>query len=360
MSQEIFVITCISDGDIEGALIAQLPDAIPGCQIIFRNSDPQSILNFVGRINFDQGRAIIFHDCRREELSAPEKTNAGDKHLYFDVNNLDLRDTSALILEIGRKVRQSEVTKPSRKVLQNQANVVVVTGSHGAPGISSITANLAWKVSSGREVIAIDKDPIRQDLHYLFNARGQDFSRVSTRLRISTSIPEAEPEELLIIDAGPAPQLRSAQSDRRRVGREFMDLVERAGAIIYVTQPEKCHNNELSSFFSELQELGFGGWSALILNKYLSCKEHRLLFREIESSVRSVNLRAIPRDVPSFDRAKAASLLVTQVSARSKVRKAVDALATDLIQAISHESVRSTGVTCETSKREHNSQRARK
>ena len=194
MSQEIFVITCISDGDIEGALIAQLPDAIPGCQIIFRNSDPQSILNFVGRINFDQGRAIIFHDCRREELSAPEKTNAGDKHLYFDVNNLDLRDTSALILEIGRKVRQSEVTKPSRKVLQNQANVVVVTGSHGAPGISSITANLAWKVSSGREVIAIDKDPIRQDLYYLFNARGQDVSRVSARLRISTSIPEAEPE----------------------------------------------------------------------------------------------------------------------------------------------------------------------
>jgi len=317
-------------------------------------------LSFEIATHFDQGRAIIFHDCRREELSAPEKTNAGDKHLYFDVNNLDLRDTSALILEIGRKVRQSEVTKPSRKVLQNQANVVVVTGSHGAPGISSITANLAWKISSGREVIAIDKDPIRQDLHYLFNARGQDFSRVSTRLRISTSIPEAEPEELLIIDAGPAPQLRSAQSDRRRVGREFMDLVERAGAIIYVTQPEKCHNNELSSFFSELQELGFGGWSALILNKYLSCKEHRLLFREIESSVRSVNLRAIPRDVPSFDRAKAASLLVTQVSARSKVRKAVDALATDLIQAISHESVRSTGVTCETSKREHNSQRARK
>ena len=246
--------------------------------------------------------------------------------------------------------------KPSRRILQNQSNVVVVTGSHGAPGITSITANLAWKVSSGREVIAIDKDPIRQDLHYLFNARGQDVSRVSARLRISTSIPEAEPEELLIIDAGSAPQLRSAQSDRRRVGREFMELVERAGAIIYVTQPEKCHNNELSSFFPELQELGFSGWSSLILNKYLPCKEHRMLFQEIESSVRSSNLRAIPRDVPSFDRAKSASLLVTQISPRAKVRKAVEALATDLIQAISHESVRSTGVTSETSKREHNSQ----
>ena len=360
MNQEIFVITCISDGDIEGALIAQLPDAIPGCQILFRESDPQSIINFVGSITSDQGRLIIFHDCRLQELSAEKSSSADNPHLYIDVNKLDLRDSSALILEIGRKVRQSEVITLPRRILQNHSNVVLVTGSHGAPGITSITANLAWQLSSGREVIAIDKNPIRQDLNYLFNARGQDFSRVSARLTISKSLPANDFETLLIIDAGSAPQLRSAQSDRRHVGREFMELVERAGAIIFVTQPEKCHFNELSSFFSELQELGFRGWSSLILNKYLPCKEHRLFFQEIKSSVKSANLRAIPRDLPSFDRAKAASLLAMQISPRSKVRKAVDVLATDLIQAISHESVRSTRDTSEISKREHFSERARK
>jgi len=346
------VITCMTDGQSEAAIISQLGDAIPESKVIFRHCDPYFVKEFLANTPPLSGRIIIFHDHLGAAPSEFAAVNTEHQLLLIDTNTLHLEKIGEVARSISQVVRESETNAPTRLALRREPKLIMVTGSSGSPGITTIAANLAWQISLLDETYAIDQDPRRRDLLYLFHGRGQTYLRLSAKLTLGETLPEKVSDEFLIVDAGCAPELRVAKTDRRSPGRTFIELLERAGVIIYVSQTERSQIKEFERFFGELEEIRYPGLVIPILNKFALTKDHRLTLKELKGKSGGREVKTLGRDQESLDRAKSESLLVLQSSPRSKVSRALIEVANNLFQQLSDQSVRSTGVPSENKKRE--------
>ena len=131
---------------------------------------------------------------------------------------------------------------------------ILVTGSTGAPGRSSLAIALAEEFSKSMSVELIDADMDSQTLDYLVGERV-----LNDRLALLTLDSAAKPAhlppisaDLRVIDSGALPPLADVLNDRRWRGSLMHELVTKSQCIIYVVKSDGLGLLKLESFMQEL------------------------------------------------------------------------------------------------------------
>ena len=345
----IAAITCFIDGEREDQLISAICRALPDIQISFRTSSPESLSNFLRHQHNLQMRTIVFHDQPLEVLS--HSSVESNQILFVDVETLDLSRVEDLSQVVARLTREQSPTQVSTRALTRSSNLILVTGSAGAPGTTTVAANLIWEISRKTPVVAIDTNPKRNDLAFLLtgrgsakNFRGGNGIEFLSRQSLSPVMIGAQ-ERLMIMEIGAALSIATSRSDRRREGRDFMDSINQASFILFITQPDRSHISDFHSFCQEILDYRFPGVVIPVLNKFVERKEHRLIAKEISQDPCGSEIVTIARDNQSVDRSREKSLPLGISSPRSRARRAISALAETLLERHSALSVPSPRVT---------------
>ena len=156
------IVTAIGDADAEDYL-AQLMFS-QGWNIVHRGMDADSLHNFF-ETSYGAGATLIY---TRDFVGANDSffTDLGEKHglILISIDNIPV-NAHSLMSVIRQKLRaplihseepsQSAVVQLSTPV---HAQTVVVTGTVGAPGRTTIAIALARKLSSANEVELVDAD----------------------------------------------------------------------------------------------------------------------------------------------------------------------------------------------------------
>jgi hypothetical protein len=348
----IEVITCIRDGVLEDQIISAIPVAIPDCTILLRSHEINSAIlllsNELSRDGTSLRRVVLFHDCDagdlgeirslQSALSKKKNPEARERSLLIiDINNLNLRNQTILIEEISNLIRSDhnpQIPSEQRKLLAFR-NLVLMTGTSGSPGITTVAANLAWNMAETHATSLIDRDPQRRDLALLFSGRGEEeFFSVSPNLIISRELPVREEADISIVDGGAMIDLIAARTDRRQPAREFIDLVDLAALTIFVAQPESAQLHEIERFINQREELSRFSPLLIFLNKFLPSRDHRIFFKSLTRMNPQEPVLIGHRDLGAIDRSKRETLPLAQISTRSKIRRDLQVLTAKALEIL--------------------------
>ena len=349
----IEVMTCIRDGVLEDQIISAIPIAIPDFTILLRSHEINSVIlllsNELSRDATSLRRVVLFHDCDAGDLGeirslenalSKKKKNSEALErsiLIIDINKLNLRNQKILIEEISNLIRSdhnSPMPSEQRKRLRFR-NLILVTGTSGSPGITTVAANLAWNMAQSHTTSLIDRDPQRRNLALLFSGRGEEeFFSVSPHLIISRELSVREEADITIVDGGAMIDLIAARTDRRQPAREFIDLVDLAALTIFVAQPESAQLHEIERFIDQRRELSRYSPLLILLNKFFPSRDHRIFLKSLTRMNQQEPILIGHRDLGAIDRSKREALLLAQISSRSKIRRDLQALTVKALEIL--------------------------
>ncbi len=242
----------MSDADDED-FVAQLLHS-QGWNIIYRaiewNAAKQAILNSTERTIF-----IFSSDLRgfiTSELAPLENENL----IAVSIDSVQIASHPLMSL-IRERIKAPQLL-PTRAVattsIPDKKRSILITGTCGAPGRSSIALSLAQEFASHREVELIDADVTSQSLEYLAGDKNFDANLHLLTLDLSAR-PARLPESdltLRIIDVGALPPLADVLADRRWQGSLFHNSLQQSQCIVYMAKADGLGLLRLEKFLHEL------------------------------------------------------------------------------------------------------------
>jgi len=252
---------------------------------------------------------------------------------------------------VFESLRQSEESisrgiNEATRVLKAQSDFIGFTGSNSAPGITTLTINIAAELANSETTTIVDADPDRNDIAVRLGVKGYksvislherlrllDLSRMDNSLAelISLTKPDQKDRTALhCIDLGQAPDLSIAQRDRRLSGRKFIDYLQFCRQIVFVAQPEHHSLSEMESFARGISDFYPEAQITYVLNQSSSSTRHlafkksfRLKLQELGAAEKHF---VIPRDYGLIDKASSRFATISEVGPRSSMRKALTEL----------------------------------
>ena len=330
---KIGIITWLESAEFEDVVLqALLTEGISRVELEFRALSLDSLVEFLANKPDTDSRFILIHDVdeitsalERELRRFPGAIRMAIEPVIGDV-------TVEIERIVNRALREFETIPAPRKSVQRQENLIVVTGSTGAPGTTTMTLNLGNELARSKSVELIDLHPNRKDLAFLLGAkRSSESVRLSDQLSICGELTEVS-GAIQLVDAGPIPNLESAFSDRRAPARDYVDLLERAETIIFLMTPDNNHMFELESILASLDAGRIKARAIFILNQMGNTRRERSIQKRFSARVGKYESQLLPFDRDSLDRAKSAYSALLDVAPRSKLRKSIGEVAGLLLE----------------------------
>ena len=330
---KIGIVTWLENAEFEDVVLESLlTDGISEVELEFRALSIDSLLSFLDSKTSVESRFILIHDSAEIPFTLESRLrgfpNAIRMAIEPEVGN------AAVEIErlVNRALREFESTHKPQRAIHRQKNLIVVTGSTGSPGATTVTLNLGTEIAKSHYVELIDHHPNRRDLAFLLGAkRSSESVRLSERLSISGELKDEE-KTLQIVDAGPLPELSSAFSDRRAPVRDYMNLLERAEKLVFLMTPDNNHMFELESFLASLDAGRIKAKTFFILNQVSSSRRERSIQKRFSARVGKYESHCFPFDREALDRAKSAYSALLDVAPRSKLRRSIGEVADRLLE----------------------------
>lgn len=322
----IGIITCLGDAQIEDSVISSLfSGELPELNLEHRALSFGSLHAFLVALPRDDQRRILIHDLDEVTLSAIRAISAGLVQL-----RLTEATPNGIRSEVSRSLRNFDSVIPQQRQ-QLRTDLVLVTGTSGAPGITTVALNLASELAFEREIQLVDLDSRRKDLAFLLGGkRAASTTRLDKKLSISSG--ELSEGALNLADGGVAPDLSLALSDRRSAARSFSDTLDCAATVIFVAQPENNLTFELERFLDAYSNHLFSARPLFLINKLGSSVRHRSILRRCQARIGSLEMHTAPWDQSALERSKTQYAPLAAVAPRSRLRKSLRDLALQLLQ----------------------------
>lgn len=321
----ISVITCLADSAFEDLVVESLISSeLPDLSLEFRAISLANLMAHLENLPSDNRRRVLIHDLGTLDLANLTSQPA------LVVISLDDGGVESIRAEVARALRDFDVRE--RTVRRMRSDLVLVTGTSGSPGISTIALNLANELALEDEIHLIDSDPNRRDLAFLLGGkRDEKFARLKSKLSISQG--ELAPSaRLQIADAGAAPEIRLALSDRRTTARCYSDLLETSGRIVFVLQPENNTMFELERFLAARESELFQAQLIFLINKVGQTRRQLSIQRRFTARIGTHQVSVAPLDLKALELAKSQYAPLADVAPRSKLRRSLQELARSLVE----------------------------
>jgi len=335
---KIGIITWLESAEFEDMVLeALLTQGISKVELEYRALAVEPLIAFLQSREDTGSRFILVHSSDEIPRDLEREIRRFPDAIRLKIEPINGEAAIEIERSVNRALREFE-SEPIRKsaVLQER-NLIVVTGTTGAPGTTTITLNLGSEASLLQQVELVDLHPNRRDLAFLLGAkRSSESVRLSERLYISGGLGSAElasnKSKWRIVDAGPMPKLESAFSDRRAPVRDYVDLLERAERIVYLMTPENNHMFELESFLSSFDAGRIRAKPIFLLNQFGGSRRERSIQKRFSARVGQHDSHTLPFDREALDRAKSAYSALQDVVPRSKLRRSLGEVANALLE----------------------------
>jgi hypothetical protein len=335
---KIGIITWLESAEFEDMVLeALLTQGISKVELEYRALAVEPLIAFLQSREDTGSRFILVHSSDEIPRDLEREIRRFPDAIRLKIEPINGEAAIEIERSVNRALREFE-SEPIRKsaVLQER-NLIVVTGTTGAPGTTTITLNLGSEASLLQQVELVDLHPNRRDLAFLLGAkRSSESVRLSERLYISGGLGSAElasnKSKWRIVDAGPMPKLESAFSDRRAPVRDYVDLLERAERIVYLMTPENNHMFELESFLSSFDAGRIRAKPLFLLNQFGGSRRERSIQKRFSARVGQHDSHTLPFDREALDRAKSAYSALQDVVPRSKLRRSLGEVAKALLE----------------------------
>ena len=327
----ISFITAVPSHEDEDRIIATLTHQ--GYELIFRAFSSEDLAKFLDGANSDQRTLVVASDDF--DIKKTVIDNRINLNLKFvSLSRKTMKSEELTLRMVHEALRKTEDTRKSRSVVLRMPHWIAITGSSGSPGISTIALNVASELSSSRENLLIDADMRHQDMHIRLGARREGKTILSPSLAFmgivseeDQSLIEKHGDKRCLIDVGQMPTLRKdLMVDRRLDSRQTLEIVLQSSRIVYVTQLNHRSLAELEGFLTfahhELREVPL----TVVLNKMSNTDRQKSLYKSFKNQISDYPYFITPRDHSLVDRAEGRFAVLSEVGARSSLRKAVQEL----------------------------------
>lgn len=322
----IGIITCLGDAQIEDLVISSLfSGELPELNLENRALSIESLRSFLTELPHDDQRRILIHDFDESLLASIRVISPALVQLRLtEATPPEIRS------EVSRALRNFDSATP-RPRQKSRSNLILVTGTSGSPGITTVALNLASELAIEREIQLVDQDSRRKDLAFLLGGkRAADTTRLNSKLTISSC--QISDEVLNLADIGAAPDLSLALSDRRSTARSFCEALDSAATVIFVAQPENNLTFELERFLDAYANRLFSARPIFLINKLGTSVRHRSILRRCQARIGSLEMYTAPWDQSALERAKTQYSSLAAVAPRSRLRKSLREFALQLLQ----------------------------
>lgn len=333
MHLAIKVITYLQDAEFEDNVIDILRGSFGENLIIeLRALTTLDVLNNLKRITTDEQRWILIHDYENLPGEITRELTRLSNLIAISLAEFRSHGPSELQKFVARSLRTFDSEKVIRKKALFRPELVVVTGTSGAPGITTVTLNLGYEISREQNVSILDANHFRKDVAFLMGGkRGKSQTKLDKRLTIATDLADIENSELFTIaDIGSVANLGTAFSDRRAQSRTYVDLLESAGKILFLMQPENNHMFELEMFLEIIENQSLSATPYFVMNKLGNSRRERSIYKRFQARIGSNPTTFLPLDFESLDRAKSGYCAIAEVAPRCRLRKSLLELAKQL------------------------------
>jgi hypothetical protein len=324
------LVTALVDASVEDKVVATLISE--GFALGIRCYSVEQLLNYLASKTTEQRLLVVTDDefglTSREcaFLAAEQRSHLRiSSHIPISSEEIKSRAREAL--------RRSEGIVSTKLKCRVSKNFIGVTGSSGSPGISTIALNVASELSEFRNVYLIDADPYRRDIHQRLGLQSSDNVTVAPQFSIRSInvISELESEDIdtkiiHIFDIGEVPQVSDLLTDRRKVGREFCEVLQQCGQILYIAQSENSSISELEHFRSLMEENFPQTTLLFVLNKSGNSNRQGALQKSFNSRLGDIHTFSLPREYSVLDRSQSQYSTLMEVAPRSGLRRAIKEL----------------------------------
>jgi hypothetical protein len=263
----LHVITAMSDADDED-YVAQLLHS-QGWHIRYRAVEWDSAKE-AARSSTERTLLIYSSDVRGF-LAAELAPLASENLITISVDDVAIASHPLMSL-IRERINTPQPTLTRALALpmtESSKRSVLVTGTSGAPGRSTLALALAQEFAISREVELIDADVDSQSLEYLAGDK-----ELTPKLHLSTLnlaarsplLPESD-VLLRLIDIGALPPLADVLADRRWQGALIHSSLIQSQCILYIAQSDGLGLLRLEKFIQELPLLTTNVPVLFILNQ---------------------------------------------------------------------------------------------
>ncbi|MFM1789059.1 MAG: hypothetical protein RLZZ12_408 [Actinomycetota bacterium] len=335
---KIGIITWLENAEFEDMVLeALLTQGISKVILEYRALAVEPLIDFLKSRENTDSRFILIHSSDEIPRDLEREIRRFPDAIRLKIEPVNGEAAIEIERSVNRALREFESEPIHRSVVQQEKNLIVVTGTSGAPGTTTIALNLGSEASLSKRVELVDLHPNRRDLAFLLGAkRSSESVRLSDRLYISGGLSAdslaSNEARLRIIDAGPMPKLESAFSDRRAPVRDYVDLLERAERIIYLMTPENNHMFEIESFLSSFDAGRIRAKPIFLLNQFGGTRRERSIQKRFSARVGKHESHTLPFDREALDRAKSAYSALQDVAPRSKLRRSLGEVAKALLE----------------------------
>ena len=306
---QLEVITAIGDAEAED-YVAQLLFT-QGWNIVYRAFDMDSLIEFFNSRPSELRTVLVF----RKDLPDfdPELI---DKFITPSLTLISLDgvpfSAHQVMMHIRSQLRLPLIVTPSRKVEElarpTKFESILITGTAGAPGRSTLAVNLALET----ELPIYDFDFRSPSIKYLIDRSDLDIPL----LKIKEEKPrEYLPNESAILDIGPLPPLSEMVNDRRWQAALLNSAFDSASKLIYVCKASGLSLLRLQKFIEDFPILLRKIPIVYIFNMAGNSREERALERGFLKIVSGESSVVIPEDIRIANPSKSGNKVIGKLSA---------------------------------------------
>ena len=312
---QLQVVTAIGDAESED-YIAQLLFS-QGWNIVYRAFDMAALLGFFEKRSKEMRTVLVFKDDlsgfdseKIELLISPTTTMINLSGVAMSAHSVMsfIRSQLRLPLIVGKP--NSEIYAPNTPTL-SKVKSILVSGTPGAPGKSTIAINLALS----NKLPIYDFDFKSPSIEYLISRSELDIKLLKTE---DLKPREFKPTSNSIIDLGNMPSLGEMVNDRRWHASLINSVFESASQLIFVVKASGLSLLRLEKFIKDFPILLRKIPIIYTLNQAGNSREERALERKFLKMVEGESSVVIPYDVkvsnPGKSENKSIGKLVTLVN----------------------------------------------
>lgn len=269
------LITAISSSDQEEIVASLLYSQ--GCNIIYRAITLDKLINFLSELKILVSILYSKEFISQADLVRLIKTFKQHKFIEID----DKFNPSSLISDLA------QITRPALfHQLTRLDNLVTVVGSPDSPGISTITNQLATKLSA----------TLITSTHH--NLRPLSLSKVNQipASQLGKKIEEFG-EDQLIIDGGSTTSLTKTLADRRVNAQWLIQSISCSRYLVYVVKSEENGITYLSEFINDFKNLVSAPSLICVLNQQRFDRFGQLIQKRFTELATSCPVVTLPYDI---------------------------------------------------------------
>ena len=257
---QIHVVTAIADTDLED-YVSQLLYS-QGWSIIFRAFDWMSLLEFLNDRSTELRTIVVFTSDTPGFTSDSIMKTASTTMSFVALDEVP-KSAHEIMQRIRGQLRlplvQTDIkavaaSRISPEIVESPRKLILVTGSAGAPGKTSVAGAIAEHLSQQRKVTLLDAD--------FRSARFQEYVEANSYSVVTLdpsekpkSVPIFDKKEIVIADVGVLPPLHEVVEDRRWLAILLNSLLEESTHLVYVAKTLKQSLLQLDQFQREISQL---------------------------------------------------------------------------------------------------------